>query len=184
LSDLKTKIVRVVLISIVCFLITIGVGASIAHFFQNYYNPDFFKHPIIVSLHVILGAFFLAFAPFQFITKIRKRWINYHRWIGRILLGLGLIIGTSAIFMAVIIPFSGVLESFVNGFFGVFFLFAMGKGFFYIRSHQIELHREWMIRTFAIGLAIATMRLIFIPLLIISKHVTPEIVANYSIVSF
>lgn len=47
------------------------------------------------------------------------------------------------------------------------FLVELSKGFFHIRARQIILHREWMIRAFALALAIATMRLIDVPTVIV-----------------
>ena len=35
------------------------------------------------------------------------------------------------------------------------FLFALGKGFVHVRAGRVALHREWMIRAFAVALAIA-----------------------------
>jgi uncharacterized membrane protein len=43
-------------------------------------------------------------------------------------------------------------------FFALIFLFSLGKAFLHIRRRQIVQHREWMLRAFAIGLAIATVR--------------------------
>jgi uncharacterized membrane protein YozB (DUF420 family) len=42
--------------------------------------------------------------------------------------------------------------------FATFFLFALCKAFWHIRRREIALHREWMIRAFAVGLAVATIR--------------------------
>jgi hypothetical protein len=38
------------------------------------------------------------------------------------------------------------------------FLSALGRPFRHIRRHEIDMHREWMIRAFAVGLAVATIR--------------------------
>ena len=42
--------------------------------------------------------------------------------------------------------------------FATFFLFALCKAFWHIRRREIALHREWMIRAFSVGLAVATIR--------------------------
>jgi hypothetical protein len=70
--------------------------------------------------------------------------------------------------MGLVIPFSGWPERVVVGLFGSLFLFALIKGFVHVRTGRVALHREWMIRAFAIGLAIATQRVIFFPALIIT----------------
>ena len=54
------------------------------------------------------------------------------------------------------------------GLFGIVFLIALIRGFLHVRARRVALHREWMIRAFAIGLAIATARLIFFPALLIT----------------
>jgi hypothetical protein len=62
-----------------------------------------------------------------------------------------------------VIPFSGWGERVIIGLFGTLFLVALLKGFVHVRAGRVALHREWMIRAFAIALSIATIRLIYIP---------------------
>jgi uncharacterized membrane protein YozB (DUF420 family) len=64
------------------------------------------------------------------------------------------------------------------------FLFALIKGVVHIRAKEVALHREWMIRAFAIGLAVVTQRLIFIPALLAVADPTEGSVATLSPVSF
>jgi uncharacterized membrane protein len=169
---------------LVGFLAITGVGASVFHFLKEPYNLGFNDFPIITALHIIPGGIYLAIAPFQFVTLIRSRWIDYHRWTGRFLVLIGLLTGASALLIAIAIPFSGWIESVINGFFAILFVFSTIKGYLTVRGGQIALHREWMIRSFAVGLAIATMRLIFIPALIIVGRPTHDQIAMLSIVSF
>jgi len=68
--------------------------------------------------------------------------------------------------------------------FGSPFLVALFKGFVNIRTGRVASHREWMIRAFAIGLSIATMRLIFIPALILARDPTDQQIATLTAVSF
>ncbi len=175
---------RRLLAVVIGFLAFIGVGASVTHYLQEPYNPGFLNVPVVTALHVVLGGIYLAFAPFQFVKRIRTRWLGYHRWAGRVLVTIGLVIGVTALFMGFVIPFSGLAESVVIGAFGGLFLIALVKGFLDIRAGRAEQHREWMIRAFAIGLSIATMRLIFIPALMIVGNPTDEQIATLSIVSF
>jgi uncharacterized membrane protein YozB (DUF420 family) len=50
----------------------------------------------------------------------------------------------------------GVNQATATVLFGSFFLFALSKAFWHIRRRQVALHRQWMIRAFAIGLAVAS----------------------------
>jgi len=56
--------------------------------------------------------------------------------------------------MPAIVPQSGSATTL----FATFFLFALCKAFWHIRRREVALHREWMIRAFSIGLAVATIR--------------------------
>jgi hypothetical protein len=81
---------------VVGFLALVGVGASATHYLQEPYNPGFLKNPTIVALHVVLGGVYLALAPFQFVKRIRSRHPDYHRWVGRLLVAVGLVAGVTA----------------------------------------------------------------------------------------
>jgi uncharacterized membrane protein len=169
---------------VVGFLALVGVGASATHYLQEPYNPGFLRFPTIVALHVVLGGVYLALAPFQLVKRIRSRHPGYHRRVGRLLVAVGLVAGVTALFMGLVIPFSGWAERVIIGLFGGFFLFALVKGFLHVRAGRVALHREWMIRAFALGLSIATMRLIFVPTLLIVADPTHGQIALLSVSSF
>lgn len=160
---MRKRSIRWLLGVMVALLALLGVGASATHYLQEPYNPGFLRFPTIVALHVVLGGIYLALAPFQFVKRIRSRHLSYHRRMGRLLVAVGLVVGVTALFLGLVIPFSGWPERVVIGLFGGLFLVALLKGFLHVRAGRVALHREWMIRAFAIGLSIATMRLIFIP---------------------
>jgi hypothetical protein len=155
------------LAAVIGFLAFIGIAASAAHYLYEPYNPGFLEYRNIVALHVILGGVYLLFAPFQFVKRIRSRHLGYHRRAGRFLVSIGLVVGTTALFMGLVIPFSGWIERVYVGLFGTFFILALIKGFVHIRAGYVASHREWMIRAIAIGLSIATQRQIFIPALLV-----------------
>lgn len=148
------------------FLVLLGLVSVGAHFDDEAYNPGFFEYPGITRSHVFLGAFYLVFAPLQFVGRIRERSLGYHRMAGRLLVTGGLGVGASALFLGLVVPFSGWAERIVIGFFGTFFLFSLLRGFVHIRAGRVELHREWMMRALNVGLAIASMRLMFVPALL------------------
>lgn len=159
---------------IVAVLALVGVAASITYFLREPANLGFLDYPAIVAAHVVLGAVYLAFAPFQFVQRIRARHLGYHRLMGRVLVAVGLVVGATALFIGLIIPFSGWAEQLLIAIFGSLFLFALVNGFVHIRAGRVAQHREWMLRAFAIGLSIATQRLIFIPSLFAAGVVGPS----------
>ena len=107
--------------------------------------------------HIIPGLAFVILVPFQLSRSWRNRHLRAHRWIGRIVMILGVIIGISALAMSTN-PIGGAIEASATIFFDLFFLFALTKAYLHIRRREIALHREWIIRAMAIALGIATVR--------------------------
>jgi uncharacterized membrane protein len=121
---------------------------------------DLFAHyPILTLIHIIPGMLFMLMGPLQFSSAIRAHHLQWHRWNGRIFIACGMVIGISALVMSFAMPaIGGVNQAAATTLFGAFFLFALCKAFWHIRRREIALHREWMIRAFATGLAVATIR--------------------------
>jgi hypothetical protein len=101
---------------VVGLLALVGVGASATHYLQEPYNPGFLQYPTIVAFHVVLGGIYLALAPLQFVRRLRSRHPGYHRWAGRGLVSIGLVVGATALFMGFVIPFSGWGERVISVF--------------------------------------------------------------------
>jgi uncharacterized membrane protein len=178
------RIVRRPLAAVVGFLAFVGVAASATYFLREPANLGFLDYPTIVALHVVLGAVYMLFAPFQFVKRIRSRHIGYHRRMGRVLVGVGVVVGMTALFIGFVIPYSGWAECVLIGLFGSLFLFALVKGFVHVRAGRVALHREWMIRAFAIALAIATQRVIFIPSLLVVGEPTHGQIVTLSLAAW
>ena len=121
---------------------------------------DLFAHyPILTLVHIVPGLLFMLLGPLQFSSTIRARHLWWHRWSGRIFVICGVVIGISALVMSFGMPAVGGLnQSAATTLFASLFLFALCKAFWYIRRREIPLHREWMIRAFSIGIAVATIR--------------------------
>jgi uncharacterized membrane protein len=124
----------------------------------NFPEDGFVNHPWLTLIHILPAFLFILLGLLQFVKTIRTRYLSFHRWNGRVLLVLGAIIGTSGIIMSYKMAISGVSEIAAITFFGTLFLVALAKGFVSIRQRKTELHREWMIRAFAIGMAVTTTR--------------------------
>jgi uncharacterized membrane protein len=119
----------------------------------------FAPYPVLTLVHILPGLLFLVLGPLQFSSTFRKRHLQWHRRSGRILFLCGTVIGVSALVMSFAMPaIGGVNQAAATTLFGLWFLFALGKAFRHILRREIALHREWMIRAFSIGLAVATIR--------------------------
>src|SRR6266704_1423701 len=69
-----------------------------------------------------------------------------------------LIVGCSALAMSWKMSIGGANETAATTLYGAFFLIALARAYRYVRRREFVLHREWMIRAYAIGLAVATIR--------------------------
>jgi uncharacterized membrane protein len=119
----------------------------------------FAHHPILTLVHIVPGMLFMILGPLQFSSAIRERHLRWHRLSGRVFVTSGLVIGVSALVMSFGMPaIGGVNQAAATTLFGTFFLFALCKAFWHIRRREVALHREWMIRAFSIGIAVAAIR--------------------------
>jgi uncharacterized membrane protein len=119
----------------------------------------FANHPVLTLSHIVPGLLFMLLGPFQFSKSMRNTYPRWHRVNGRIFLMCGYIIGVSALVMSVAMPaIGGVNQAVATTLFGILFLIALTKAFRHILRREIPQHREWMIRAYAIGLAVATIR--------------------------
>ena len=109
---------------------------------------------------MIPGAIFFILAPIQFVETVRRRFITFHRWSGRLLLLVALFIASSALFFGELTPFGGTGEAIAVALFAILFLLALALAWLAIRRGQVARHRDWMIRAFAIAFAIATARVV------------------------
>jgi uncharacterized membrane protein len=127
---------------------------------QFYALDDIFaRHPVLTLIHIIPGLLFMILGPLQFSPSIRAGHLRWHRSSGRIFVVCGVIIGVSAEVMSFTMrSIGGINQAAATILFGLFFLFSLGKAFWHIRRREIAIHRQWMIRAFSIGLAVATIR--------------------------
>jgi uncharacterized membrane protein len=176
--------IRNTLIGIVGVLSIAGVAFTIRFLFTGGENEGFAEYPTVTNLHVLPGLIYMALAPLQFLSFVREKYPRYHRWSGRILAVIGVVLGSTAMFISLVFPYSGLAEQIIVTGFGVFFVVSIIRGVLCAKAHQFGRHREWMMRAFSIGLSIVTMRLVFIPMLIATGGPTREDAELFSIVSF
>ena len=140
------------------------------------FDSAFARHPALTMIHIIPGLLFVTLGPFQFVRSLRNRRRGLHRWMGRIVIVSGLIIGVTGLIMGPQMAIGGANETAATMLFGSLFLFALIRGYVLMRRRNVALHREWMIRAFAIGLAVTTIRPIIGAFFATSRltHLTPQ----------
>ncbi len=139
-------------------------------------DTGFARHPVLTLIHILPGLLFFVLAPLQFVERVRRRAPRAHRWMGRIAVVLGIVIGVSALMISFRIAIGGINEIAATVLFDLLFLFCLVKGWLCARRRDFVSHREWMIRMFGIGLGIATTRPIMGVFFATSRatHLTPH----------
>lgn len=127
-------------------------------------DASYIQHPAIALLHLIPGSIFLLLGPLQFIPSLRARRPALHRWCGRLIVISGFCSAITAIAMNSIFPaVGGILKSTAIITFSLAMMLALSLALRAILRRDLNRHRAWMIRAFAIGLGVSTMRIYFIP---------------------
>ncbi len=121
-------------------------------------DAGFARHPTLTLAHILPGLVFIVLGPFQFMPALRKRRPVLHRWTGRIFLADAFLVGITALVMSPQMAIGGALETTTTFVFGILFLISLALAFAAIRARRIAEHRRWMIRAYAIGLGVATVR--------------------------
>jgi uncharacterized membrane protein len=121
-------------------------------------DVGFARDVALTLLHILPGGLFLVLTPLQFMPSIREKHLTVHRWMGRMLVVCGLIIGITALVMSYRMNIGGPNETAATTLFAILFLICLIKAYALIRHKEVARHREWMIRTYSVGLGVATTR--------------------------
>jgi uncharacterized membrane protein len=153
-------------VMLVSSLAIVGYGST--YFLSIPRNPHFAQYIFPLRLHIAGGMGALLLGPWQFSEKLRARALNVHRWMGRFyLLEVGL--GSIAGFAMACVSSEGLPTHLGFGILAVLW-FATGlEAYRSVRRGDIQAHREWMIRNFALTLAAVTLR-IELPVMLALLH--------------
>jgi uncharacterized membrane protein len=122
-------------------------------------NARFFASPLPVVLHIVSAAVYALLGSFQFAPGFRKRRPGWHRAAGRLLVGCGLLVGLSGLWMTLFYPEANDASSLLYALrllFGLTMVVSVVLGLVTIRCGEIQRHRAWMARGYAIGLGAGT----------------------------
>ena len=107
-------------------------------------------------LHIVSASVYSVLGAFQFSAGFRRRRPGWHRVAGRLLVVLGLVVASSALWLTISTPRfegSGYLYFLFRLVFGSAMMLSIVLGFLAIRRRDVTRHRAWMIRAYAIALA-------------------------------
>jgi uncharacterized membrane protein len=121
-------------------------------------DAHFANQRTLTLAHILPAMLFMVLGPLQFFRGLRSKHPQIHRWSGRIFLTASAVVGLTGLTMAFGKTIGGIDEKAAITLFGTFFLIALAKALWHATRREFAQHREWMIRGYAIGLAVATIR--------------------------
>lgn len=129
----------------------------------KFLHPDmraaFEANRAVVYVHVFASSVALILGPFQFMEKFRARRLNLHRWMGRIYLGVGVLLGGLAGLHMAFFAYGGIVSQLGFGALAVAWLYTGLRAYLAIRAKDVVAHRRWMLRNFALAFGAVTLRL-------------------------
>jgi hypothetical protein len=108
--------------------------------------------------HIIAAAIALVAGSLQFAATIRRRSLKARVWVGKIYMSSVLIASALALYIAV--AFKIVDNRWLIGSMAGLWLVTTGFAWLDARSHRIEQHRLWVMRSYALTLTFVSTRLV------------------------
>jgi len=122
-------------------------------------NPRMTASPLPVVIHIVCAVLYAVLGAFQFSSGFRRRRPGWHRASGRVVVGLGLAVAFSALWMTLFYarqPGTGELAYLFRLAFGSAMAASIILGFNAIRNRDVASHVAWMTRAYALALGAGT----------------------------
>ncbi len=146
-------------------LVQLGGGAAITP-----ENARFFAAPLPVVLHIVSVTIYSLLGAFQFSPGFRRRSPGWHRAAGKVLIVAGLVAALTGLWMTEFYEWpknDGVYLYLIRLFVGTAMVVSIILGYTTIRRRDIQAHRAWMMRAYAIGIGAGTQVFTHIPYFLI-----------------
>jgi hypothetical protein len=121
----------------------------------------------VLLIHIAGAVVALVAGPVQFLPGFRGRWPRGHRRVGYVYFA-GVVVGGVAGLYAAVVSMGGLVAH--TGFFllSLCWLGTAGLGLAAILRREIPLHREWLVRCYALTFAAVTLRF-WLPVLTVAS---------------
>jgi uncharacterized membrane protein len=116
-----------------------------------------------LMVHISGMTFAVLAGPFQFLRRLRERHFGFHRLLGKVYIAGAIVGGLGGLYMAQFSA-SGAVSGVGFALLALGVLLTTTVAFTRIRSGDVQSHREWMTRSYALVFAAITLRL-YLPLL-------------------
>jgi uncharacterized membrane protein len=141
----------------------------------------YLAHHAMLMVHIVASMLAILIGPFQFLPQFRKgRLLKLHRWLGRAYLLSVLLGGIGGLYMAQF-GYGGLITELGFATLAILWLYSGYMAYRQIRNKEIEAHRQWMIRNYALTFA-GTMLRVWVPIFIVGVGI--EFVMAYRAIAW
>jgi uncharacterized membrane protein len=116
--------------------------------------------PWLMLAHGVPGALALFLGVFQFSNRLRQKYLQVHRVMGRIYVGSVAISAPVAIAVSIRVPIATLSAASVIQASG--WLMATATALYCVRTGRIQQHREWMMRSYPFAAVFVVVRVILV----------------------
>lgn len=121
------------------------------------FGQTLFENQIWFLAHIIGATFSLFLGPIQFWKSVRKQYIRYHRFAGKLYIIGSLIAGIASLRLSLINDCIGCRYSLFI--LSVLFLLSTSLAWYAIKQKNISAHKQFMTRSYICALAFVLVRL-------------------------
>lgn len=156
------RVSKIIALAAVLLVATGFVLKYVFHYYLNY-NPaglDYYwpKRGWLL-LHITGGMVALLIGPWQFSQRLRRRYLQLHRLMGRTYL-IAIVCGSAgSLYLAATTPFGWAWGTALVAL-ALAWLTTSGMAFYAVKQRQIQVHQEWMVRSYVVTFAFVTFRLL------------------------
>lgn len=123
------------------------------------FNRRYAEHPVLAYAHIVPGVLYLLGALVQLSARVRNRHWVLHRRLGRVVAPLGVVAGATGVVVGIAMPWGAAAEATASVVFGAWMAVALVVAVRAIHRGDVAAHRRSMVRAFAVGIGVGTIRL-------------------------
>jgi uncharacterized membrane protein len=154
-----------VVMTLACVYIAIIVSRYLTFDSEVYFTEQreaYLQHEFALGVHVLSGVLALLIGPFQFVRRLRRRFVRVHRFIGATYVSSATALGASGLILAPT-AYTGLVASAGFTVLDLAMLFTTWTAVRMVLAGRFGEHRRWMIRSFSLILAGVMLR-VWVPI--------------------
>lgn len=125
-----------------------------ANFLPGLYDADNRGATGSIGMHFITGVIVMVLGCVQLLPALRTHWPQFHRWIGRLYVGLAALTACGGLgFILLQGTVGGAVMNIGFGLYGILMIIAAVQTLRYARTRKFAFHRAWAIRLVVLVMA-------------------------------